>query len=166
MDLTRNDKSEADGPVPPASPPEAHRAHATGRPWAAVIGALGIVYGDIGTSPLYTMRQAFGPSGLLAVNPDNVLGILSLIFWSLVLVVTVKYVTFILRADNRGEGGVLALATLALTGPDRSRRHRRIVLMLAMAGLALFYGDGLITPAISVLSAVEGIELVAPQFDE
>src|SRR4051812_17260707 len=132
--------------VTPSQDTDASGAHAqrapAGRPWAAIIGALGVVYGDIGTSPLYTLRQAFGPSGVLSVTPENVLGILSLVFWTLVLVVTVKYVTFILRADNRGEGGVLALATLALTGPDRSRRHRRIVLLLAMTGLALFYGDG------------------------
>ena len=163
MDLNH---TEEGGDAAAAAAPHGHGGAHGGRTWGAVIGALGVVYGDIGTSPLYTLRQAFGEQGPLSVAPDNVLGLLSVVFWSLILVVTVKYVTFILRADNRGEGGVLALSTLALTGPKRSRRHRRLVLLLAMAGLSLFYGDGLITPAISVLSAVEGLEVAAPQFEQ
>src|SRR5215217_3158160 len=115
---------------------------------ALVLAALGVVYGDIGTSPLYTLREAFGHAGGLHLSEPAVLGVLSLVFWSLLLVVTVKYVALILRADNRGEGGVLALC--------------RLIPALTIAGLALFYGDGLITPAISVLSAVEGLETAAP----
>ncbi|MGH6902797.1 MAG: KUP/HAK/KT family potassium transporter, partial [Geminicoccaceae bacterium] len=130
---------------------------------ALTIAAIGVVYGDIGTSPLYTMREAFGEDGALPVTEASVLGVLSLIFWSLVVVVTLKYVIVILRADNRGEGGILALSTLALR--DLSARRRRIVLVLAMFGAALFYGDGLITPAISVLSAIEGLEVATPLFE-
>ena len=126
------------------------------------LGALGVVFGDIGTSPLYTLREAFGHAGGLHLSEAAVHGVLSLIFWSLIFVVTLKYVVLILRADNRGEGGVLALGTLAARAvPDRPRL-RGVVLVLALIGLALFYGDGLITPAISVLSAVEGLETAAP----
>jgi KUP system potassium uptake protein len=126
------------------------------------LAALGVVYGDIGTSPLYTLREAFGHAGGLHRSEAAVYGVLSLVFWSLMCVVTIKYVVLILRADNRGEGGVLALGTLAARAvPDRPRL-RGIVLTLALIGLALFYGDGLITPAISVLSAVEGLETAAP----
>jgi KUP system potassium uptake protein len=125
-------------------------------------GALGVVYGDIGTSPLYTLREAFGHAGGLHLSEAGVYGVLSLVFWSLISVVTIKYVVLILRADNRGEGGVLALGTLAARAvPDRPQL-RGLVLVLALVGLALFYGDGLITPAISVLSAVEGLETAAP----
>jgi KUP system potassium uptake protein len=127
------------------------------------LAAIGIVYGDIGTSPLYAMREAFGPAGALPLTEATVLGVLSLIFWSLFAVVSLKYVTVILRADNRGEGGILALASLAL-GPLSSSR-RRTVLVLAMFGAALFYGDGLITPAISVLSAIEGLKVATPLFE-
>lgn len=125
--------------------------------------ALGVAYGDIGTSPLYTMREAFGHAGGLHPVETSVLGALSLVFWSLILIVTVKYVILILRADNRGEGGVLALSTLAARAvPADSKGLRRLIVALAVGGLALFYGDGLITPAISVLSAVEGLETAAP----
>ena len=125
--------------------------------------AMGVVYGDIGTSPLYAIRECFhGPHGI-ALTRDNVLGVLSLIFWSLVLVISVKYLVFVLRADNRGEGGILAL--MALIRPDRplARGGRRwLVLMLGLFGAALLYGDGMITPAISVLSAFEGLEVATP----
>ncbi len=127
-----------------------------------VLAALGIVYGDIGTSPLYTLREAFGEAGGLHLSRPAVFGVLSLVFWSLILVVTVKYVLLILRADNRGEGGVLALGTLAARAVHGWPSLRRLVGALAIGGLALFYGDGLITPAISVLSAVEGLETAAP----
>jgi KUP system potassium uptake protein len=130
---------------------------------ALTIAAIGIVYGDIGTSPLYTMREAFGETGALPLAEATVLGVLSLIFWSLLTVVTLKYVIVILRADNRGEGGILALAALAHRTVS-SRRHRS-VLVLAMFGAALFYGDGLITPAISVLSAIEGLKVATPLFE-
>jgi KUP system potassium uptake protein len=131
-----------------------------GRLLALCLGALGVVYGDIGTSPLYAFRQAFGQHGV-AVGPENVLGVLSLIFWSLVLVVSVKYATFILRADNRGEGGIMALMTLAQRGVA-NRRVRWLLMVVGLFGAALFFGDGVVTPAISVLSAVEGIQVVAP----
>src|SRR5215218_2699179 len=126
---------------------------------ALTLAAIGVVYGDIGTSPLYTMREAFGHAGGLHLGEAAVLGVLSLVFWSLILIVSIKYVVLILRADNRGEGGVLALGTLAAQAiGDRSRHLQGLVLVLSLGGLALFYGDGLITPAISVLAAVEGLE--------
>ena len=125
---------------------------------ALALAALGVVYGDIGTSPLYTMRQAFGAAGGLHQSEPAVLGVLSLVLWSLILLVGVKYVVFILRADNRGEGGVLALSTLAARAVGKGPRLQHLVIVLAIGGLALFYGDALITPAISVLSAVEGLE--------
>jgi KUP system potassium uptake protein len=126
------------------------------------LAALGVVYGDIGTSPLYTIQQAFGAAGGLPLDEATVLGALSLIFWSLILVVTVKYVALILRADNRGEGGVLALGTLAARSVGGDRRLQLLILVLTLTGLSLFYGDGLITPAISVMSAVEGLEVATP----
>ncbi|ASG23829.1 MULTISPECIES: potassium transporter Kup [Nitrospirillum] len=133
------------------------------RHWALTLGALGVVYGDIGTSPLYTMHTAFDPAITgMPLNEANIFGFLSMVVWSLVLVVTLKYVVLILRADNKGEGGILSLSTLALSGKDRSRSQRRLMTVLAMLGLALFYGDGMITPAVSVLSAVEGLEISAP----
>jgi KUP system potassium uptake protein len=133
------------------------------------LAALGVVYGDIGTSPLYTMKEVFaGAHHPVPITPENVLGILSLIFWSLTVVVTIKYVGFILRADNKGEGGIMALMALALRpfdeGERRGRRRRVVVLTLGLFGAALFYGDGVITPAISVLSAVEGLEVATPAF--
>lgn len=119
--------------------------------------ALGVVYGDIGTSPLYALRECFSPEYGLAATPENVYGILSLILWALILIVSVKYIVFILRADNRGEGGTLAMLAL-LTQQETTRRRRRLVMVaLALFGAALLYGDGMITPAISVLSAVEGV---------
>src|SRR5438874_1758280 len=125
--------------------------------------ALGVVYGDIGTSPLYAMREAFhGPHGI-AVTSGNVFGVLSLIFWSLILIVTVKYHVVIIRADNKGEGGVLAL--MALVNGSRVARGlspRRIMIVLGIFGAALLYADGALTPAISVLSAVEGLSIAAP----
>src|SRR5688500_9095877 len=137
-------------------------AHGHGDLRTLALAALGVVYGDIGTSPLYTLREAFGHAGGLHLSEAAVLGVLSLVFWSLILIVTVKYVVLILRADNRGEGGVLALSTLASRALPSTPALRRLVYALAVAGLALFYGDGLITPAISVLSAVEGLEAAAP----
>ncbi len=133
-----------------------------GRRAGLFLGAVGVVYGDVGTSPLYTLREAFGATGELPVTPENVLGILSLIFWSILIVVTVKYVSLILRADNRGEGGVMALTSLVLetVGPESKWRNR--LLTLGLIGAALFYGDAIITPAISVLSAVEGLEVATP----
>ena len=126
--------------------------------------ALGIVYGDIGTSPLYAMRECFYGSHPVALTTANVLGVLSLIFWSLVIVVMIKYHVYVLRFDNRGEGGILAL--MGLVGMDKSRRAavRSTLIVLGVFGAALLYGDGIITPAISVLSAVEGLEIATPFF--
>lgn len=126
--------------------------------------ALGIVYGDIGTSPLYAMRECFYGSHPVALTPANVLGILSLIFWSLVLVVMLKYHIYVLRFDNRGEGGILALMGLVGLDKSRSAAVRRALIVLGVFGAALLYGDGMITPAISVLSAVEGLEIATPFF--
>ncbi len=120
--------------------------------------SLGVVFGDIGTSPLYALRESLAGEHGILVNRANVLGVLSLIFWSLIIVIMVKYLLIVMRADNDGEGGILALAAL-ITGP--ANRNRRLVL-LGLFGTALLYGDGMITPAISVLSAVEGLEVVAP----
>jgi KUP system potassium uptake protein len=140
-------------------------AHGHGDLRALALAALGVVYGDIGTSPLYTIREAFGHAGGLHPSEPAVLGVLSLVFWSLILVVTVKYVVLILRADNRGEGGVLALGTLASRAVPRTPALCWLIPALTIAGLALFYGDGLITPAISVLSAVEGLKTAAPALE-
>ena len=126
------------------------------------LGALGIVYGDIGTSPLYTMQQTFGAQGL-APTAENVLGVLSLVFWSLVLVVSVKYAGFIMRADNRGEGGIMALSALAQSTMRDNPPARRVIMILGLFGASLFFGDGVITPAMTVLSAVEGMQVAAPQ---
>jgi KUP system potassium uptake protein len=127
-----------------------------------VVGAIGVVYGDIGTSPLYTLREAFHGPHALPLTSANVLGVLSVIFWSLVIVVTFKYVTLVLRADNRGEGGVLALTALVSRGLEGQPRRRWWLVGFGIFGAAMFYGDGMITPAISVLSAVEGLEVMAP----
>jgi len=128
---------------------------------AMVLGAIGVVYGDIGTSPLYTIKQTFGEHGAPPTTA-NVLGVLSCIFWSLVLVVSVKYAGFIMRADNKGEGGIMALTALAQRSVRSSQRARWWIVVLGLFGAALFFGDGVITPAISVLGAVEGMEVLAP----
>src|SRR5271170_3513018 len=125
------------------------------------VAALGIVFGDIGTSPVYTFRECFSPQHGLALSPENVLGALSLIVWALILVVAIKYVLLIMRADNQGEGGILALLALAQEAV-RNPRTRNILVLVAIGGAALFYGDSMITPAISVLSAIEGIGIGTP----
>jgi KUP system potassium uptake protein len=127
---------------------------------ALALGALGVVFGDIGTSPLYAFQAAFSKEDDLRVTQSNVYGILSLFFWSLIIVVTVKYVLLVMRAHNDGEGGIMALMALARRGAVRRERHA--VLLLGLAGVALFYGDGVITPAISVLSAIEGTQVSSP----
>ena len=125
--------------------------------------ALGVVYGDIGTSPLYTLSAIFtGGLHPVPLNTENILGILSLIFWALMIVVSFKYVVFIMRADNRGEGGIMALMALVL--PNMKGKKRTFIMLLGLFGAALFYGDGVITPAISVLSAVEGLKVASPSF--
>ena len=126
------------------------------------VAALGIVYGDIGTSPLYVLKTVFDPTNGLKLDQGNLIGVLSLIFWSLMIVVSLKYVILIMRADNHGEGGIMALLALAVSSVADRPRLRHVLLMLGVFGAALFYGDGVITPAISVLSAVEGVELVTP----
>ncbi|HEY4556483.1 MAG TPA: KUP/HAK/KT family potassium transporter, partial [Lysobacter sp.] len=127
------------------------------------VGAIGVVFGDIGTSPLYTLREAFSPHYGLVANHDTVLGILSLVFWALMIVVTLKYVTIIMRADNDGEGGIMALMALAQRALPKDSRSAYAVGVLGIFGASLFFGDGVITPAISVLSAVEGLEVMAPE---
>ena len=145
----------------------AHPSHDHSKASAAlIVGALGVVFGDIGTSPLYALRETFLHDTSLAPTPEHVLGVLSTLFWAVTLTVTIKYVTLIMRADNKGEGGVLALATLGTHGLNgKGRRIRVGITLLAVIGLALFYGDAIITPAVTVLSAVEGLSAVAPAFE-
>ncbi len=126
--------------------------------------ALGVVYGDIGTSPLYALRECFGSHNHIAVSLPNILGVLSLILWSLILVISLKYLVFILRADNRGEGGILALTALVTPVRASATGGRWLLVVMGLFGAALLYGDGMITPAISVLSAVEGLEIATPFF--
>jgi KUP system potassium uptake protein len=125
------------------------------------LAALGVVYGDIGTSPLYAMRECFNEEHGIVVNPQNVMGVLSLIFWALTVIVSLKYVAYVLRADNKGEGGILALMALA-SAPVKERRVYPVLIALGVFGAAVLYGDGVITPAMSVMSAVEGLEVAAP----
>lgn len=129
---------------------------------ALAIGALGIVYGDIGTSPLYAMKEIFSPATGITATPGNVIGAVSVVLWALMLVVTLKYVTLILRADNRGEGGILALTALATMAVGSDVKLKRILLALGLFGATLFYGDSVITPAVSVLGALEGLEVITP----
>ena len=138
--------------------PQHHKSSLT----ALCLTALGVVFGDIGTSPLYALKECFHASHGLQPTPENVFGILSLIFWALILVISVKYLTFILRADNRGEGGIMALTALILPQQARQQNHRKYLIILGLFGAALLYGDGMITPAISVLSAIEGLEIATP----
>ena len=127
------------------------------------LGAIGVVYGDIGTSVLYAMKEVFG-SGHVPFTPDNVYGILSIFFWTLTTIVSIKYVSLVLRADNNGEGGLVAMLALASSSVRDRPRLRSVLLIVGIFGTCLFYGDGVITPAISVLSAVEGLEVVSPAF--
>lgn len=130
---------------------------------ALTVGAIGVVYGDIGTSVLYAMKEIFG-SGHVAFTPDNIFGILSVIFWTLTVIVSIKYVALVLRADNEGEGGLVAMLTLASRAVKDKPILRRNLLIIGIFGTCLFYGDGVITPAISVLGAVEGLEIISPKF--
>ena len=129
------------------------------------LAAIGIVYGDIGTSPLYTMKEVFSPEHGLPLTKANLLGIVSLILWGLVTIISLKYVTLVLRADNRGEGGIMALTALAMSSVTQHSRFYYPVMLMGMMGAGLFYGDGVITPAISVLSAIEGLEVATPAFE-
>jgi KUP system potassium uptake protein len=128
---------------------------------ALSLGAIGVVYGDIGTSPLYTLQTALSHDGMHP-SPESIYGVLSLIFWALIIVVSLKYVLFIMRADNKGEGGIMALMALALRGVGGQPKLRWLLAIVGIFGASLFYGDGVITPAISVLSAVEGVKVAAP----
>jgi KUP system potassium uptake protein len=154
-------------------PPDTHPTHTemvrkpAGRYLALLaFGALGVVYGDIGTSPLYALRECFHGDHGVPVNRTNVLGILSLVFWALNLIVSIKYIAFVLRADNKGEGGVLALMSLAAPEKrgERLSRGKRWVILIGIFGSALLYGDGIITPAVSILGAVEGLNVATPAF--
>src|SRR6476469_4781723 len=144
-----------------------NRIPETSRSWApATLACMGIVFGDIGTSPLYAFKEAAKAASLGGViSPAAVLGIVSLIFWSLIVVISIKYAILIMRADNHGEGGILAL--LALVSPRRAKQNkwRAIMVVIGLVGATLLYGDGCITPAISVLSAIEGIKVYAPHMD-
>lgn len=130
---------------------------------ALTLGAIGVVYGDIGTSVLYSMKEVFG-SGHVPFTIDNVYGILSIFFWTLTVIVSLKYVVLVLRADNHGEGGLVAMLALASQSVKDRPQLRRVLLVVGVFGTCLFYGDGVITPAISVLSAVEGLEVISPAF--
>ncbi len=129
---------------------------------ALTLGAIGVVYGDIGTSPLYAFKEVFA-SAHVPINEANILGVLSLFFWTLTIIVSVKYVALIMRADNQGEGGLMSLLALASQAVKDSPRAHQVLLIMGVFGVALFFGDGVITPAISVLSAVEGLEIVTPE---
>ena len=144
-----------------------HDTHHQIKTTALALGALGVVYGDIGTSPLYAIKEAFTEHNhVMTVDKINVFGISSLAFWSLVIIISVKYLFFVMKADNRGEGGILALTALVMPKRGENRRRTTALVGLGVFGTALLYGDGIITPAISVLSAVEGLEEVSSTFDQ
>ena len=148
----------------PLSKPGAH-GHADAGSLKLAIGALGVVYGDIGTSPLYALKECFHGEHAVGATQANVFGVLSLIFWALTFVVSIKYLTFILRADNHGEGGILALLALVPEAATKNaKRAPSLIVLLVIFGAALLYGDGVITPAISVLSAMEGLEVATKAF--
>jgi KUP system potassium uptake protein len=133
---------------------------------ALTLAAVGIVYGDIGTSPLYTLKTIFDPTHGLPLSTPNLLGIISLIFWGLTMIVSLKYVTLVLRADNRGEGGVMALMALAMNSVTRHSRWHYVLMVIGVIGATMFYGDSVITPAISVLGAIEGLEVATPGLEK
>ncbi len=137
----------------------------TSRLFSLALGALGVVYGDIGTSPLYALRECFHGEHGVQPSHDNVLGVLSLVFWALIVIISIKYLVFVMRADNRGEGGILALMALVPAPLREARAGHWVLVAIGLFGAALLYGDGMITPAISVLSAVEGLEVATPLFN-
>ena len=147
--------------VPPPPPADAHHAHRSSIA-AMAVGSIGVVYGDIGTSPLYALRESLAHSKVVGLHDSTVIGTVSLLLWALFFTVTAKYVLFLMRADNKGEGGTLSLMALAITALGRRSAS---VFILVLIGAALLYGDGIITPAISVLSALEGLDLITPVFD-
>ena len=145
--------------------PEVGPPDTRSRLFRLTLGAIGVVYGDIGTSPLYAVRECFSHHSGLEVTPENIFGLISLVFWSLIVVISIKYISYVMRADHRGEGGVLALMTLvAPRGSEKSPLGRWVV-PVGLFAAALLYGDGMITPAISVLSAVEGLSIATPMFE-
>jgi KUP system potassium uptake protein len=155
-------ESQADGATPGGGRSPAHRAGAA----ALTLGALGVVFGDIGTSPLYALQTVFhADHGAVPTSNTAIYGVLSLIFWSVTIIVSVKYLTLIMRADNDGEGGIMALIALIKGAGPATRRSRMALIALGIFGAALFYGDGMITPAISVLSSVEGLEVISPSLE-
>ena len=135
-----------------------------GRLLTVSLAALGVVYGDIGTSPLYAMRESLHGAHGVPPTPATVLGLLSLFVWALIIVVSIKYLVFVMRADNCGEGGIIALTALVTPTSATARRRRRVLVLVGLFGASLLYGDSMITPAISVLSAVEGLEMATPIF--
>jgi KUP system potassium uptake protein len=161
--------------APPSATPPTERpggdqptaGHAKAGAAALTLGALGVVFGDIGTSPLYALQQVFDGVHRIDPHPDRIYGVLSLVFWSITIIVSIKYVTFIMRADNEGEGGIMALVSLIQRAVMRnSKRNKKALIALGIFGASLFYGDGMITPAVSVLSAVEGLKIVSPSLDD
>ncbi len=164
--MTETDPEDRSSAAPsPGAAPEASLQHHGGAV-ALTLGALGVVFGDIGTSPLYAMKETFSGAHELAPAEANVYGVISLVFWAITIIVSLKYVLLITRADNDGEGGIMALIALVQGVALGSARAKYALVALGVFGAALFYGDGMITPAISVLSAVEGLELVAPSFGD
>jgi KUP system potassium uptake protein len=157
--------AEAPSPDQPPSTEKPETGNENTRLLKLSLAALGVVYGDIGTSPLYALRECFTGEHAVATTPANILGVLSLTFWSLVVVVSVKYLAFVMRADNQGEGGILALTALLRPEHGDNDGDRGRLILLGLFGAALLYGDGMITPAISVLSAVEGLRVATPLFD-
>src|SRR5689334_15458178 len=151
-------------PPPDVEVPGAAKHHAGAA--ALTLGALGVVFGDIGTSPLYALQTVFhADHGAVEPVRGDVFGVISLVFWSVTIVVSLKYVTLIMRADNHGEGGIMALIALVRQSIGTNRRATVVLVALGIFGASLFYGDGMITPAISVLSAVEGLEIATPSLE-
>lgn len=143
----------------------AHNKHSRNI-WMMSLGALGVVFGDIGTSPLYALRECFAEEHAIPLDPANIIGVLSLIFWTIIIAICFKYMAVVMKADNKGEGGILSLMALAFSGEGKEHPLRRaVIITLGLCGAALLYGDGIITPAISVLSAVEGLYLLTPAFE-
>ena len=143
---------------------ESHAHHKNGNTSSLMLAAIGIVFGDIGTSPLYALKECFSPVHGIPFSPEAVFGVISMVFWAFLVVVSLKYVLFVMRANNNGEGGILALMALALRTVPVGSRRASLIIMLGVFGACMFYGDAVITPAISVLSAVEGIEVVSAEF--
>ena len=161
--MTTTDDRTSDGPATDrAVTTPAHGGYARSGRVALTFGALGVVFGDIGTSPLYAMHEVFAGPHPMTPDPGRVYGVLSLVFWALMIIVTLKYIVFVMRANNEGEGGIMALISLVMRAAMKSPGGKLGLVALGIFGASLFYGDGMITPAISVLSAVEGLEIATP----